>query len=159
MNTFIPKILCREGNLEYYLNSDGKLVSQQIDLHKDYRRGELLPEVAAELDRARAMKRYPSDKLIDSVIAFQAEHPEKAVKYIGYRLLGSCGYLEVFGSHAESYYREMRHIQQNERMEGKIENLQQQITDMQQLMMNMAKMMMQGKGGATVSVIQRSLGA
>ena len=142
---FIPKILYREGNMEYYLNPDGKLVSQQVDLYKDYRRGELLPEVAAELDKARSLKRYPSDKLIDTVIQYQKEYPEKAIKYIGYRILGTCGYLEVFGQRAESYYREKRHIEQNERMESKIEDLQQQITDMQQLMFNMAKMMSPGR--------------
>jgi hypothetical protein len=152
MNTFTPKILYREGDREYYLNPDGKLVSQQVDLFKDYRRAELLPEVAAELEKARILKRYPSDNLIDSVIAFQEEHPEKAIKYIGYRLLGTAGYLEVFGRSAETYYREQRHIKQNERMETKIGDLQQQLTDMQQLMFNLAKMMNPGRS-------QRSLGA
>lgn len=156
MKAFIPKILYRQGNFEYYLNPDGKLVSQQVDLYKDYRRGELLPEVAAELDQARERKEYPSDKLIDTVIQYQKEHPEKAIKYIGYRLFGSCSWLDVFGQKSERYYREMRHMEQNERMEGKIEDLQQQITDMQQLMMNMAKMMSPGR---TVNVIQRSQGA
>ena len=133
------KILYTEGDREYFMNSDNKLVSQQRDLYKDYRRAELLPEVASELDQVRSLNIYPSDSAINAVINYQQECPEKAVNYIRYRYLGTCSYLEVFGQKAQSYYREKMHIEQNERMESKIGDLQQQLTDMQQLMFNIAK--------------------
>ena len=139
MSTKPLKILYTEGNREYYLGPDNKIVSQQRDLFKEYRRDELLPEVAAELDQVRSINIYPSDSVINSVISFQNECPEKAVNYIRYRYLGTCSYLDVFGHKAESYYREKMHIEQNERMESKIEGMQQQLFDMQKLMMNVAK--------------------
>lgn len=139
MNRFIPKILYREGDKEYYLNPDGKLVSQNVDLYMEYRRGELLPEVAAELDEVRKICIYPSKAAIDTVISYQKECPDKAINYIRYRYLGTCSYLDVFGPGAEQQYKVKMHLEQNERMESKIDNLQQQIRDMQQLMFNIAK--------------------
>lgn len=140
-------ILYTEGNFEYYLREDNKIVSQIKDLCKDYRRNEQLPEVATELDKVRSYNTsYPTKNVIDAVLSYQNENVKKAVNYIRYRYLGTCSYLDVFGEKAQKEYEQSAHFQQNKRMEEKIEDvssqvddLKQQLIDMQQLMFNMAK--------------------
>lgn len=133
-------ILSTKGEYEFYRNDDGKLVSQLKDKCKDYRRSELLPEVNALLDEYRSYRSgYPTEANINSIIKLQNDHPDKAINYIKYRFFGSASYLDVFGAEAERRYKEQAHIEQNERMEEKVDDLKQQLSDMQQLMINIAK--------------------
>ena len=123
---------------EYYRNADGRIVDRLCDQTLDYRVGELRPEVVAELDKARAMYRYPTTALVDTVIAYQEQSPEKAVNFIRYRLLGAASHVEVFGHAAEARYkaqamekRLQQHAWQTDRMEKKIDDLQKRIVELQ----------------------------
>ena len=86
-----------EGNREYYYNNDNKLVFRYADKTIGYRESEICYPVAQELDRARAIYRYPTTQLIDNVINMQNDESVlKARRYIKYKLLGECSYSDVF---------------------------------------------------------------
>lgn len=90
------------GNLEYFLNADGKKVYRYADDTIGYRSAELLPEVEQYLNRARALHNYPTRPMIDNLIAMQSESKRKAVNYVRYRLLGECSYMDVYGGDIEA---------------------------------------------------------
>ena len=87
----------KEGNKEYFYRQDGKMVFRFADDTIGYRYDALRPEVSEQLQRARAVHNYPTRPMVDNLIRMQAENPQKAVNYVKYRLLGECGYLDVYG--------------------------------------------------------------
>jgi len=112
-----------EGNKEFYYNADGKLVFRLADETTEYRNGELRFPVFAEVNKARQLHRYPTRELIDSLIIMQKDSPEKAARYVKYKLLGECSYLDVFGSEFQNET-ELKRIQQRlDRIEASIADL------------------------------------
>lgn len=86
-----------EEDKEYFFRPDGKIAFRFRDDTIGYRVDELRPEVMTQLDRARSIYRYPTRPMIDTLVKMQEENPQKAVNYVKYKLLGECGYLDVYG--------------------------------------------------------------
>lgn len=139
MSSFLPKILYTKNGNEYYLNPDNKLVSQLVDITKEYRIDELDPEVIEELNKARARYNYPKESTIDYLIECQKLSIQKAVDYVGYRLLGTKSYIDVFSKAAENNAKEDRHRNETLELKKTIEEMKVQQETMQLLMMNIAK--------------------
>ncbi len=76
------------------------------DSNRDYLREEIAPDVWRELERARI--RWGSIPIsanrIDEILSFQAESELKAIRYIKYKFLGECSYIEVYGIDAKKEY-------------------------------------------------------
>ena len=106
------------GDKEYFIRADGKKAFRFTDKSKGYRENELHPDVLEQLNRARLRHNYPSKELIDVVISYQKEHPQKAVNYIKYRLLGECNYLDVFGQD---------YSQERDALQYRLENLEKEV--------------------------------
>jgi hypothetical protein len=138
ITNFIPKILYRKNGQEYFLNPDGKVVSHSVDTTINYRAAELDPLVKIELDKARALYNYPKESTIDYVIECQGESLNKAINYIGYRLLGTKSYLEVFSKGAENNRKEEKHRAETAELKTTIEEMRAQQDTMQRLMINIA---------------------
>lgn len=121
----------------YELKDDGKYYYHPPDPFREYRKDEMEPEVYAVLNRARDEREvHPSKAFIDAVIAWQNEKsPKMAIRYIKYKYLGECTYLEVYGKPGK----EQIHYDQTEKLIEQVESLQQQIFQMQQLLINIAK--------------------
>lgn len=71
--------------LEYYFNTDGKLVQQRVDLYKDYRKNELAPEVQQIFSQLRSCGTYPTKKVIDRAAELD---PGDAVSWLRWRYFG-----------------------------------------------------------------------
>ena len=119
-----------EGNKEYYYNNDNRLVFRYADETIGYREIEICATLLEELERARAIYRYPTKPLIDNVINMQnTESVLKARRYIKYKLLGECSYNDVFCDEIikdiEKGAREdlTRRIENIEKALGRIEDL------------------------------------
>lgn len=132
-----PKIKPDPDGGYYELADDGKYYYNAPDPYRDYRKEEMHPEVYSVLNRARDEKRvHPSKAFIDSVINWQNDKsPKMAIRYIKYKYLGECSYLDVYGRAGK----EEMHYEQTERLIEQVESLQQQVFQMQQLLVNMAK--------------------
>jgi len=132
---------------EYYLNSDGIIVSQEVDDTKGYRVMELAPEVTDQLNLAREQGRYPSKHMINALVSMQEISKTKAVNYVKYRLLGSASYLDVFGPEARRQFEAEQHYRQSKEIEDKIDLLQIHLHDIEILLFNLAKNSERRKAG------------
>ena len=82
------EIIARDeaAGLEWYKNADGKIVQQGIDLYKDYRRGDLAPEINNLLDALRSEHTYPKKSTIDKIAGMD---PAAGVAWINWRFYGA----------------------------------------------------------------------
>jgi hypothetical protein len=121
----------------YELGKDGKYYYHAPDPYREYRKDEMDPEVYAVLNRARDERGvHPSKAFIDAVIAWQNEKsPSMAIKYIKYKYLGECTYMQVYGREGKEAF----HYEQTEKLIKEVESLQQQVFQMQKILINMAK--------------------
>jgi len=136
----------RKGNIEYFLNADGKKVMRYADETIGYRVDEIKPELQIVLDKARARYNYPYKETIDTALFYQQYSTLKAVRYIKWRLLGECNYLDVYGAEAERDYSMARHQEllehSNERIDelhAKIDYLQKQVDVLTKMVENQNK--------------------
>lgn len=127
-----------EPGLDVYL-VDGRTKAIPTKEYLDYRKEELAPVIAEGIEKAWAKGHTVYHSTVDAVISMQSESLEKAVRYIGYRFLGTHSYLDVFGKYAQEEYRWLQHQRQNESMEEQLTNMQKQMWDMQKLLINISK--------------------
>lgn len=78
------------------------------DPYRDYLQHEIAPAVWKHIELARARWGIIPIKpaAIDEILNIQAESDLKAIRYIKWRFLGSCNYIEVYGKDAQRDYAE-----------------------------------------------------
>lgn len=122
-----------------------KQILEYIDPNLNYRKDDILPEVWEQLQAAREKGGYPSQAFIDNLISWQNEKsPEMAIRYVGYKYLGTYSYMEVYGPAGDTFYHNQltdRIIKTLDDQQEQISGLQMQISQMQRLIVNMAKTM------------------
>lgn len=127
------------ANIEFFYSADHKLCTRPADETKNYRTKELHSSVIEKLNQARAIYRYPSKAFIDALIKMQRERSiERAFKYVEYRLLGSAGYLDVFGHDAEIEDEQLKHHRECQELREEIRHMHEESLQTQQLLVNIA---------------------
>ncbi len=119
------------GNIEYFIRADGKKAMRNADESIGYRIDEMKPELQEVLDRARAMYNYPYRCTIDKALEYQKHSVLKAVRYIQWRMLGECNYLDVYGAQAEAEFSRHRQQQLLESSNERINELNEKIDKLQ----------------------------
>lgn len=124
MTTCYPKdgSIIKQAKCMTIIRNTG-VYDKRFDEYRDYLRYEIKPEVWEELERARwrwgAINIRPES--IDQIIEYQNESKLKAIRFIKYKYLGECTYIEVYGDSAKKEYEESRASMKIAEMDKKID--------------------------------------
>lgn len=113
--------------------ADLKVYIPANDKNREYRKSEILPEVAPVLERSRVHRGaiHITQRAIDKLISIQNADPARAVAWLRWRYLGEITYKEAFIDPATIP------IEDRIAAQGKqIEDLKQQIEELKQLIIN-----------------------